>query len=97
MANNTETSLIISFGIFTLIAALASLHYRDSLCCLCFRSLLRAWHHDIDIEAMAGLLHAPSGRNVTLAHTVIELQPQSSIPLYLDTSRSENSIPENDH
>ena len=39
--NTTEIKLVIVFGIFSLFISLASLHYKDSLCCLCFHSLHR--------------------------------------------------------
>ncbi|CBX92015.1 predicted protein [Plenodomus lingam JN3] len=38
-----ETTLVICFGIITIIATVAGLHYRDSLCCLMCRSLVGAW------------------------------------------------------
>jgi hypothetical protein len=44
MADTNETTLVICFGVFTLLATLAGLHYRDSLCCLCCRVLFNAWH-----------------------------------------------------
>lgn len=43
--NTSDTALLITFGILTLLAAIAGIHYRDSLCCLFCRSLSRAWHH----------------------------------------------------
>jgi hypothetical protein len=45
MSDSSNTALVLSFGIITLLATLAGLHYRDSLCCLCCRSLIRAWRH----------------------------------------------------
>jgi hypothetical protein len=43
MPESNENTLVILFGVFTLVATLASLHYRDSLCCLFCRSLINAW------------------------------------------------------
>lgn len=109
MSDTNETTLVICFGIFTLLATLAGLHYRDSLCCLFCRSLMAAWSRsmyypglsesvnslctdrDIDIEALAGTQHS-SRRNLRAEdETFVELQPCPSIPLYFNTSLSEQS------
>ncbi|KAF2635096.1 hypothetical protein P280DRAFT_412255 [Massarina eburnea CBS 473.64] len=42
-SSSTDTALLISFGILTLLATIAGLHYRDSLFCLLCRSLHHAW------------------------------------------------------
>jgi hypothetical protein len=59
MSNSSETSLVVSFGIITLVATLAGLHYRGSLCCLFCRTLIRAWSHSmshlIDLLVVLGL------------------------------------------
>jgi hypothetical protein len=45
MTDTNEATSVISFGIFTLLATLAGLHYRDSLCCLPCCVLFNAWNH----------------------------------------------------
>ena len=49
MPIDIDTSLVLSFGIFSLIATLAALHYRDSLCCLCCRT--RSCEHGINVRS----------------------------------------------
>ncbi|KAF1960224.1 hypothetical protein CC80DRAFT_465931 [Byssothecium circinans] len=83
--SSTDTTLLVSFGVLTLIVAIAGIHYRDSLFCLLCRSLHRAWTLDAshDVESTAGIeLHQRSYNA-----SVIELQPRLSLPLYYDTSR----------
>ncbi|KAF2127326.1 hypothetical protein P153DRAFT_387869 [Dothidotthia symphoricarpi CBS 119687] len=92
MSGSSDTSLVILFGIFTLIATLAGLHYRDSLCCLICRSLLRAWSDEashIDVEATAGLRGGLNRIFDSDDEAVIELQPRLSFPVYLDSSTLE--------
>ncbi|KAF2846268.1 hypothetical protein T440DRAFT_482634 [Plenodomus tracheiphilus IPT5] len=86
MADNNETTLVICFGIFTLLTTIPGLHYRDSLCCLVCRSLVRAWYidPDIDIEAVAGVQHAGRRRSLNENDLIVELQPRRSLPLYFD-------------
>ncbi|KAF1828515.1 hypothetical protein BDW02DRAFT_227050 [Decorospora gaudefroyi] len=88
MSDSNETTLLICFGIFTLMATLASLHYRDSLCCLFCRSLMRAWSRipDTDVEAMAGMQHGLRRALHEEDEAIIELQPRPSFPLYFDSA-----------
>ncbi|KAF2256278.1 hypothetical protein BU26DRAFT_18157 [Trematosphaeria pertusa] len=39
----TDTVLLATFGVLSLIAAVAGIHYRDSLCGIFCRQLRRAW------------------------------------------------------
>ncbi|KAI8934189.1 hypothetical protein NX059_008938 [Plenodomus lindquistii] len=86
MANISNNTLVICFGVLTLLVTVAGLHYRDSLCCMIGRSLVGAWttDNDVDIEAMAGLQHTGSRLGIQNDDYAVELQPLRSIPLYLD-------------
>ncbi|KAF2833896.1 hypothetical protein CC86DRAFT_279364 [Ophiobolus disseminans] len=59
MTDSNETTLLLSFGIITILATLAGLHYRDSLCYLCCRTILRAWQSR----------RSPGRSAITQAHT----------------------------
>ncbi|KAF2471528.1 uncharacterized protein BDR25DRAFT_367207 [Lindgomyces ingoldianus] len=52
----TEATLAIIFGIMTLIATIAGIHYRDSLCCVLFQNAQGAWYQGIGAMTIA-LLH----------------------------------------
>lgn len=94
MTDSNEATLVICFGIFTLLATLAGLHYRDSLCCLCCGVLFNAWHHrtlDVveDVEATAGMIHRISStQSLDTNHALVEMQPHMTFPLFFDTSLS---------
>lgn len=84
-----ETTLVICFGIITIIATVAGLHYRDSLCCLMCRSLVGAWSTtdtDRDIEAVAGLQTTSRHRSQDEDGSSIELEPRRTLPLYFDST-----------
>ncbi|KAI2485299.1 hypothetical protein Ptr902_04239 [Pyrenophora tritici-repentis] len=56
MSENNDMPPAIVFGILSLIVALLGLHYRDSLCCLCFRSLMEAWFLSMNIQSAAHMV-----------------------------------------
>ncbi|KAF2872621.1 hypothetical protein BDV95DRAFT_542850 [Massariosphaeria phaeospora] len=81
--STTSTALLVTFGIFTLLTTIAGIHYRDSLCCLFYRSLHGAWSQQVDSEVEIRYGSDPDQDN-DLEDGVYEMQPRLSLPLYLD-------------
>ncbi|KAH7380015.1 hypothetical protein BKA66DRAFT_571097 [Pyrenochaeta sp. MPI-SDFR-AT-0127] len=93
--NETDTALVVTFGIFTIIATIAGFHVRDSVFCSFLRSLLVVWsrtNSDIDIEAIAGSESRENYRD----RTFFELQPRLSLPLYYEQSVNDVEVVDNE-
>lgn len=100
MSSSTDTALLIVFGIISFLAAVAGMHYRDSLCCLFCRSLFQAWftrmpttsNHYLIIPLINYSDGEPDTEAMAGAHpneqfreqAVVELQPMLSLPIFVD-------------